>query len=363
MWRTCGARPSPRAARCSTPKRCCSSTTATARSANSTSRWMSACVPTAIPTSPEATSWWTARRSRAVRLDVSSATRTPSSVQSCSTVRKCCSASVSVGAISAPCRPASTARSSVCSATAVLPEPTSPWRSRCMGVVRPRSASISAIACSCASVSVNGSASRYRAASSPGSGSASATSASRSTVRRRSASCSVNSSSSARRRRARSASSSPRGRWMPTSASARRGSRSSTRMAAGSGSPPARAYASALSVIGPQRLLREVGGRRIDGREVRRLHAVADVVGGDLEAEAVLLPAEAEPRAGRQPRLEPRLVEPRRANLAGRVGDVRRQDVEAAAAPSRGRARTVTSRTASSSPKSSAIVRSSAAVS
>ena len=29
---------------------------------------------------------------------------------------------------------------------------------------------------------------------------------------------------------------------------------------------------------GPQRLLRQVGGRRIDGREVRRLHAVADVV-------------------------------------------------------------------------------------
>ena len=134
MWRTCGLRPSARAARCSTPKRCCSSTTATARSANSTSRWISACVPTAIPTSPEATSWCAARRSRAVMLDVRSATRTPSSAQRPSIVRKCCSASVSVGAMSAPWRPASTARSSVYSATAVFPEPTSPCRRRCIGV-------------------------------------------------------------------------------------------------------------------------------------------------------------------------------------------------------------------------------------
>ena len=56
-----------------------------------------------------------------------------------SIVRKCCSASTSVGAISAPCRSASTARRSVASATTVLPEPTSPWSSRCIGVVRARS--------------------------------------------------------------------------------------------------------------------------------------------------------------------------------------------------------------------------------
>ena len=46
MCRTCGARPSTSAERCSTPKRCCSSTTATARSRNSTPFWISACVPT-----------------------------------------------------------------------------------------------------------------------------------------------------------------------------------------------------------------------------------------------------------------------------------------------------------------------------
>ena len=45
MWRTCGARPSTSAERCSTPKRCCSSTTATARSRNSKPFWISACVP------------------------------------------------------------------------------------------------------------------------------------------------------------------------------------------------------------------------------------------------------------------------------------------------------------------------------
>ena len=48
--RSCAGRAArgPRRARwrCSTPKRCCSSTTATARSAKSTSSWISACVPT-----------------------------------------------------------------------------------------------------------------------------------------------------------------------------------------------------------------------------------------------------------------------------------------------------------------------------
>ena len=56
MWRTCGLRPSASAERCSTPKRCCSSTTATARSRKPTSFWISAWVPIAICTSPEAIS-------------------------------------------------------------------------------------------------------------------------------------------------------------------------------------------------------------------------------------------------------------------------------------------------------------------
>ena len=51
MCSTCGERCSASAWRCATPKRCCSSTTATARSRNSTSGWISACVPTTIDAS------------------------------------------------------------------------------------------------------------------------------------------------------------------------------------------------------------------------------------------------------------------------------------------------------------------------
>ena len=72
-------------------------------------------------------------------------------------VAKCCSASVSVGAMSAAWRPCSTARSIACSATTVLPEPTSPMSSRCIGRSRARSASISAIAVSWSGVGSNGS--------------------------------------------------------------------------------------------------------------------------------------------------------------------------------------------------------------
>ena len=61
-----------------------------------------------------------------------------------SSVRWCCSASVSVGAMNAAWAPFSTARSMAASATAVLPLPTSPISSRCIGRSRARSASISA---------------------------------------------------------------------------------------------------------------------------------------------------------------------------------------------------------------------------
>ena len=77
-----------------------------------------------------------------------------------------------------------------------------------------------------------------------------------------------------------------------------------------------------------QGLLGEVGGRRIDGREVRGLRSLADVVGGHLEPETVRLPAQAQAGPGRQLGLEPRLVEPRRADLPGLVRDVGGQDVE-----------------------------------
>ena len=83
-----------------------------------------------------------ARRAAGVE-PVSSAAGTASPGMSACSVAKCCSASVSVGAISAACRPCSTARSIACSATTVLPEPTSPMSRRCIGRARARSASTS----------------------------------------------------------------------------------------------------------------------------------------------------------------------------------------------------------------------------
>ena len=62
------------AARCSTPKRCCSSTTTKPRSANPTSSDNSAWVPMTIPASPDATVSRARRRLAAVRPPVSSAT-------------------------------------------------------------------------------------------------------------------------------------------------------------------------------------------------------------------------------------------------------------------------------------------------
>ena len=84
-----------------------------------------------------------------------------------------------------------------------------------------------------------------------------------------------------------------------------------------------------------QGLLGEVVGRRIDGREVRGLRSLADVVGGHLEPETVRLPAQAEAGPGRQLGLEPRLVEPRRADLPCLVRDVGGQDVEPTAPSTR----------------------------
>jgi len=59
----------------------------------------------------------------------------------------------SVGAMSAPCRPPSIAARSVVSATTVLPEPTSPCKSRCMGSGDAMSAAMSASTRRCALVS------------------------------------------------------------------------------------------------------------------------------------------------------------------------------------------------------------------
>ena len=94
---------------------------------------ISACVPTISGSSPVASLPSRSRRRPAGVEPVSSAAGTSAPGISAWSVAKCCSASVSVGAMSAACIPCSTARSIACSATTVLPEPTSPISSRCIG--------------------------------------------------------------------------------------------------------------------------------------------------------------------------------------------------------------------------------------
>ncbi len=125
--------------RCWTPKRCCSSTITSARRWNVTPSWNSAWVPTAMCTSPLATAAMALRRVRAGCEPESSATVMPSGRNQASSVRQCCSASSSVGAISAAWPPLPTARAAAAAAITVLPQPTSPWINRIIGSWRCRS--------------------------------------------------------------------------------------------------------------------------------------------------------------------------------------------------------------------------------
>ena len=81
-------------------------------------------------------------RSRPVRI----ATRMPAFSASGAMVARCWRARISVGAISAACRPASTTVAAASSATTVLPEPTSPCSSRSMRCGRARSVTMSSTA-------------------------------------------------------------------------------------------------------------------------------------------------------------------------------------------------------------------------
>ena len=157
-----------RAARCSTPKRCCSSMTTTPREWNPTRSVRRAWVPMSRSTVPSARPAWRTVRSAAAVLLVRRATgsgRRPSSVAGSGTespssrrrtAEACCSASTSVGAISAPWWPPSTATSRAATATTVLPEPTSPCSSRCMGSGPARSSRMAAMARRWAAVGLKG---------------------------------------------------------------------------------------------------------------------------------------------------------------------------------------------------------------
>ena len=149
-------------ARCSTPKRCCSSITTQPSEPKATSSVNRAWVPTTMPTAPDASPSSTAARAFPFTLLVSNSTRTspppmppgPSrSPRSARTAEKCCSASTSVGTMSAPWCPLCTAANNAARATTVLPEPTSPWSSRCIGKGPAMSATITARARRCAFVS------------------------------------------------------------------------------------------------------------------------------------------------------------------------------------------------------------------
>ena len=122
------------AARWRTPKRCCSSTTATARRSNTTvvlDQRVRADDERQLAGARACPAGRRAARPASSRSAARRGTSAPG-MSACS-VAKCCSASVSVGAMSAACMPCSTARSIACSATTVLPEPTSPMSRRCIG--------------------------------------------------------------------------------------------------------------------------------------------------------------------------------------------------------------------------------------
>ena len=135
-----------------TPKRCCSSTMDRPSRWNSTWSWISACVPTTSCTLPSATAAAASRRALAVRLPVIQAMFTPSGCNHAASLRKCCSARISVGAINATWAPAAMAWAAAMAATTVLPLPTSPCNRRCIGYGCARSAAISRTTRCCAPV-------------------------------------------------------------------------------------------------------------------------------------------------------------------------------------------------------------------
>ena len=221
MTSTCGGRwPLARSrSRCSTPNRCCSSTTTSPRSANSTPSDSSAWVPTTMPARPSATSASAARRAAVRSEPVSRVTRVPSGSPSSSPAlpsgpsspampRACCAASTSVGASSAAWPPASTTWAMARSATTVLPDPTSPCSSRCIGCSRPISAASASPTSRWPSVSSKGS-SASTASASPPSRRGRAMPGSSAAARRRAArvTCRTSASSHLRRWSARSTSS------------------------------------------------------------------------------------------------------------------------------------------------------------
>ena len=120
-----------------TPKRCCSSTTATPNRANWTLSSITACVPTRIWTSPFSSRVRMSSRFFPFTVPVNNSTCTSKPFKNEAIVVKCCSANISVGAIKQAWKSLSIAMSMVIKATRVLPDPTSPCNKRfiCLPVI------------------------------------------------------------------------------------------------------------------------------------------------------------------------------------------------------------------------------------
>ena len=88
------------------------------------------------------------------RLPVCNSTLIPSGSNHFWKFLKCCSAKISVGAISVTLKPLSKAMSAEQAATAVFPEPTSPCNKRLIGCAPPMSALISRSTFVCAAVNL-----------------------------------------------------------------------------------------------------------------------------------------------------------------------------------------------------------------
>ena len=169
------------AARCSTPKRCCSSITTTPRLRNDTTSWMRAWVPTSRSTSPEASPSSTRWRSFPVDAVGEQLDRERPLVEE----RRPLVASPPGHRGAAACwRGAAQPRLGRCHERALVPalhsreqpgdrdhrlprHPTSPCSRRCIGTGRARSAVSSAITFCWSPVSSKGSRSRNRSTSTP----------------------------------------------------------------------------------------------------------------------------------------------------------------------------------------------------
>ena len=119
---------------CRTPKRCSSSRITNPKFLNTTSFWISLCVPIAISTVPSAIPFIASVVSLAERNRENSAIFTGHSAKRSEKFWKCCSANSVVGTKIATCLPAATAMKAARSATSVLPKPTSPQTRRSIGL-------------------------------------------------------------------------------------------------------------------------------------------------------------------------------------------------------------------------------------